>query len=140
MLDPISTPDHAKKAIIALLLKLKDIDATDTTSELAYIIHVALQLGLNEEDVYEIQGRPNEYPLKPPTEERDRVMILYYFLFFMNADGHIDEKEERLVKSFGFRLGFRPELTSDLISILKQHASQAVPPDKLLDKIKAYLN
>lgn len=140
MLDPISTPDHAKKAIIALLLKLKDIDATDTTSELGYILHVALQLGLNEEDVYEIQGRTNEYPLKPPTEERDRVMILYYFLFFMNADGHIDEKEERLVKSFGFRLGFRPELTSDLISILKQHASQAVPPDKLLDKIKAYLN
>ncbi len=140
MLDPISTPDHAKKAIIALLLKLKDVDATETPSELGYILHVALQLGLNEEDVYEIQGKRNDYPLKPPTEERDRVMILYYFLFFMNADGHIDEKEERLVKTFGFRLGFRPELTNDLISILKEHASQAVPPDKLLDKIKAYLN
>ncbi len=140
MLDPISTPEHAKRAIIALLIKLKDVDLKETSAENGYIMHVALQLGLSEEDVYEIHLRKDKYPLKPPTEEKDRVMILYYFLFFMNADGFIDIEEERLVKTFGFKLGFRPELTDDLINVLKEYANQSVPPDKLLDKIKAYLN
>ena len=140
MLDPISTPDHAKRAIVALLLKLKEADQQETTSEFGYVLHVAYLLGLTEEDVYEINDHKEDYPLVPPAEERDRVMILYYFLFFMNADGSIDQEEERLVKEFGFRLGFRPALTDDLIGVLKAHANQSVPPEKLLEKIRTYLN
>ena len=140
MLDPIATPEHAKRAIIALLFQLKDIDYKETTSELGYIFHVAEQLGLTEDEVYEISERRNEYPLTPPSEERERIIILYYFLFFMNSDGHIDKEEERMVREFGFKLGFRPSLTNDLIEVLKANADQAVPPDQLLDKIKAYLN
>ncbi len=140
MLDPISTPDHAKRAIIALLFKLKEADNRESKSEIGYILHVAFQLGLTEADVQEIQTKQQEYPLTPPTEEKDRVMILYYFLFFMNADGEVDIEEERLVKQLGFKLGFRPELTNDLIDVLKEHVNRSVPPDKLLDKIKAYLN
>lgn len=140
MLDPIATPEHAKRAIVALLLKLKKADNQETSSELGYILHVAFQLGLTEEDVYEINDNKDKYPLKPPAEERDRVMILYYFLFFMNADGAINENEEKMVQEFAFRLGFRPALTEDLIGVLKEHTHQSIPPEKLLEKIRAYLN
>ena len=140
MIDPFNTPDEAKRAIIALLFKLRDADRRRVPQEFGYILHVAEQLGLSEEEVYEIEDHRNDYPLRPPSEERDRIMILYYFLFFMKADGHIDEEEEKLIKSFGFRLGFRPALTDDLVTVLKNHLHQEVPPEKLLDRIKAYLN
>lgn len=131
---------HTRKGIVALLLQLKKVDGLETDTELGYIFHVALQLGLTEEDVYEISDNVTAYPLVPPHEERERIIILYYLLFFMNADGVILEEEEQLVHEFGFRLGFRPALTSDLISVLKSHAKSAVPPDKLLEKIRTYLN
>ena len=140
MLDPISTPDHAKRAIIALLFRLREADQRETSAELGYILHVAYQLGLTEEDVYEIGDHKEHYPLTPPSEEKDRIMILYYFLFFMNSDGKIERAEEEMVKDFSFRLGFRPAMTNDLITVLKTHADQAVPPELLLSKIRAYLN
>ena len=140
MLDPIATPEHAKRAIIALLFRLKDVDLKETTAELGYIFHVAQQLGLSEEEVYEISLRRDQFPLQPPSEERERIIILYYFLFFVNSDGHIDQEEEKMVKEFAFRLGFRPALTNDLINVLKANADKAVAPDQLLDRIKAYLN
>ena len=139
MLDP-NTPEHSKKAIIALLLKLREADNSEASSELGYIFHVASQLGLSEQDVYEIDDHKQDYLLKPPAEEKERITILYYFLFFMKADGKIDKAEEMMIKDFGFRLGFRPALTDDLVSVLKHYLNEAVPPDKLLDKIKAYLN
>jgi len=140
MLDPISTPEHSKRAIIALLFRLLEIDHKETPMEIGYILHVALQLGISEDEVDEIQSNKHNYPLTPPAEEKDRIIILYYFLFFMNADGVIDPTEEQLVKEFGFRLGFRPALTDDLIQVLKDHANQSVPPERLLEKIRAYLN
>ena len=140
MIDPIRTPDLAKRAIIALLFQLRDADKIQKDSELGYIFHVAQQLGLTEQDVFEIDDHRNEYPLRPPAEEKDRIMILYYFLFFMKSDGHIDPAEEKLIKEFGFRLGFRPALTDDLIQVLKNHIDKAVPPEKLIERIRAYLN
>ncbi len=109
-------------------------------SEVGYIFHVARQLGLQDDDVFEIANNKDKYSLRPPTDEKDRIIILYYFLFFLNSDGVIDPAEEDMVKEFGFRLGFRPALTTDLIEVLKKHADQSVPPELLLDKIRAYLN
>lgn len=140
MLNPDATPDDAKKSIIALLFQLKDVDNEETQGEIGYILHVAFQLGLTESDVEEIGKNKEKYSFTPPTEERERVMILYYFLFFMSADGEIKKSEERLVKEFGFKLGFRPDLTDDLIGVLKDHANESIPPEKLLEKIRAYLN
>ena len=140
MVDPIMSPLETRKGIVALLLQLKKVDGIEKESELGYIFHVALQLGLSEEDVYEISDNVQEYPLVPPKEERERIIILYYLLFFMNADGVILEEEEQLVHEFEFRLGFRPALTNDLINVLKGHVKEAVPPEKLLEKIRTYLN
>ena len=53
----------------------------------------------------------------------------------MNIDRQIKEEEIAVQK-----IGFRPELTSELISIIKQHIDDKVPPQELLDKIRAYLN
>ena len=140
MLDPTETSDQSKRAIVALLFKLMGSDKEENLKELGYVMHVGDQLGLNDVDLQEIKINKDKYHLKPPIEEKDRVVILYYLLFFMKADGVIRPEEEEMVHHFGMKLGFRPDMTADLISILKKHVDKAVPPEALLGKIKAYLN
>ena len=140
MLDPIQTPDQSKRAIIALLFKLMGADRDENLKELGYVMHVGMQLGLDDDDLKEIKINKDQYYLQPPIEERDRVTILYYLLFFMKADGQIRSEEEEMVRHFSVKLGFRPEMTSDLISVLKNHLDTDVPPEDMLTKIRAYLN
>ncbi len=140
MQDPIQTPDQSKRAIIALLFKLMGADDEENLKELGYVMHVGMQLGLEDKDLQEIKLNKDQYHLQPPIEEKERVTILYYLLFFMKADGQIKPKEEEMVRHVGIKLGFRPEMTSDLVTVLKNHANEDVPPEELLSKIKAYLN
>ena len=140
MIDPYSTDEHTRKSILALLIQLSKVDKSADANELAYITRVAWQLGLQESDIHDISNDLNSYEVTPPTQEKERMTILYYLLFFMNTDGAITIEEEKLVKEFGFRLGFRTNLTRDLIQVIKDHAHTKVPPGKMLEAIKKYLN
>ncbi len=91
-------------------------------------------------NVREIAQSTVEYKLNPPTDEQSRMTILYYLLFLLDLDGDVTEEEEKLVQEFGFRLGFHTTLTRDLIGLIKRYAYTGVPPHKMLEKIKSYLN
>ncbi len=140
MLDIFTTPDHVKRAIIALLIKLSAIDGKNDLKEVTYTIQVANLIGLSAEDVRDIAMDPDQYELEPPTDEPSRMTILYYLLFLMDADGEVSIEEEQLVQEFGFRLGVRTELTRQLIAVIKQYSNSRVPPSQMLEKIKIYLN
>lgn len=134
------TNAYLKKSIIALLLRLQHADTEKSLREFAYIHKVATHLGLNENEVLEIEQDLSSYPLKPPSDERERMTILYYLLFLMDIDGHVSREEEDLLKEFGLRLGFRTSLTAELINEIKEHAASKVPPNALLEHIRKYLN
>jgi hypothetical protein len=134
------TNTHLKKSIIALLLRLQKANPENTLREFAYIHKVASHLGLTAAEVVGIESDLSSYPLKPPSDEKERMTILYYLLFLMDIDGTFNQDEEDLVKEFGLRLGFRIGLTSELINELKKHATTKVPPNALLEHIRKYLN
>jgi uncharacterized tellurite resistance protein B-like protein len=134
------TNTHLKKSIVALLLRLQNADSDKSIREFAYIHKVAAHLGLSADEVIDIERDLSSYPLKPPSDEKERMTILYYLLFLMDIDGNIKKEEEDLVKEFGLRLGFRMGLTSELINEVKRHATTRVPPNALLEHIRKYLN
>ena len=140
MFDPSTSEDHQKRSIIALLFKLGMADHHESKSESDYIRQVAEFIGLPEAHLTEIQESVDSFDLAPPSNEQERMTILYYLLFLSNVDQDIREEEENLIKKFGFRLGFRPALTDDLISVLRNYANQRIPPNAMVDVIKKYLN
>lgn len=140
MLDIFSTPDGLKRAILALLVQLSEADGVVDLKEFTYIIKVANQLGLREEDVRAITQSNDDFRFSPPADEQSRMTILYYLLFLMDVDGAVTDEEEKLVQEFGFRLGFHTTLTRDLIGLIKNYSNTGVPPHKMLDKIKSYMN
>ena len=140
MSDLLRSQDELKKSILALLLKLRSIDKDRDLHEMAYILKVANQLGLSEEDVLAVKSSLDSYPLNAPKNEQDRMTILYYLLFLMEIDGQITKSEEQFVQEFGFKLGFRTTLTTELIELIKEHANKKLPPEKMINQIRKYLN
>jgi len=135
-----NSKESLKRSIIALLLRLQASDREKHPHEFAYIHKVATHMGLSAEDVLSVESALEKYPMHPPSNEKERMTILYYLLFLMDIDGTITKEEEQLVEQFGMRLGFRIALTHELIEVVKSHADKELPPDALLQQIKKYLN
>ena len=131
---------ETKRAIILLLAEVLESDNRISPVEINYIFSAANELGLSEEEVKEVLKNPEEHSLKPPADEPSRMIILYYVLFIMKSDGHVHPNEEKIVKDIGLGLGFRPELITRLIGVIKDHIDRQVPPDEMIKHIRAYLN
>jgi len=129
-----------KKGIIAMLIKLANVDDQAIAIERRFIMDVAEQIGLGKADLAEVAKNPDDFELQPPEGEQERMNILYYLLFTMRVDGVIKEEEERLCYKAGLRLGFNEQLTADLIRVMKKYLNKDIPPEAMLNTIRKYLN
>ena len=132
--------ENLSREIIALMLKLARKDDYFDEKEFYYILQVANAMDISPEELRRIQLSVEEYDFVPPQNEQERMTILYYLLFCMRSDGTVKPEEVRLVQRIGFKLGFRQQLTDDLIQTVKTHANNKLPPEELLHSLKKYLN
>ena len=132
--------ENISREIIALMLKLAKHDKYYDEQEFYYILQVSHAMGLSAEEMRDIQLNLDNYGFKPPTTESERMTVLYYLLFCMKSDHQVKEEEIKLVQKMGFRLGFREQLTDDLIRTVSSHADKKLPPELLLESLKKYLN
>ena len=140
MLDDYQQLNERNKAVLAILITMSQVDQQVDQIEKQFILDVSRQLGLSLDEVETIREQPETFILRPPKSEQDRMTILYYLLFTMRVDGQIKPKEEELCHKVGFRLGFNNLMIDDLIQVMKDHPKGEVPPEKMLNEIKKYLN
>lgn len=114
-------------------------DHDEDPHELAYIIHIGERLGLSDDDLKEVSYNIDGYELQPPVRQKDRITILYYFLFLMKADGVIKAEEEEFICEFGLKLGFKSEMITDLVEVIKQYLDSPVPPEELYSKVRSHI-
>lgn len=132
--------ENLNRELIALMLKLARRDNSFDEREFNYIAQVSRALNLPFEEIRDIQLNLDEFDFNPPSEEAERMTILYHLLFCMKSDGIVKPEEINLVKHLGFRLGVRPELTDDLICTVKKYEKSKLPPDLLLNSLRKYMN
>lgn len=75
-----------------------------------------------------------------PSEEKDRMTILYYLLFLVKIDGVVDEREKLFAQKFGLLLGFREDMIVEMLDLMVQHLENQLPDDELVMIIKKYMN
>ncbi|MBI1224887.1 MAG: hypothetical protein GC192_06585 [Bacteroidetes bacterium] len=129
-----------KQYIIAMIVQEAQADQDFSILEKKYLVYAAKTLGLSEAAVAAIRLNPTAFEIAPPPNEQQRMNILYYLLFMMKADKNISVQEEVMCHHIGFRLGFRRELISDLISVMRECLDKEIPPNAMIERIKAYLN
>lgn len=132
--------EKLSREIIALLLKIARKDGDFDEKEFAFILQVAATMDITPEELRNIHLNLDIYSFTPPSNEEERMTVLYYLLFCMKIDNKVNEEEVRLVQRMGFKLGFRQQLTDDLIRSVKQHAEQKLPEDELIKNLKKYMN
>jgi len=139
-MHPFESDFELSKNLIALLFKLSKKDQGTGSVERSYIDYVANQLGVEDYQVKEIEAEYEKFDMQIPENEMQRMSILYYLLFLIKIDSDVSEKEIKLVKEFGFKLGFRARLVDELTSLMKEHEGGKVPQEAMLEKIKKYQN
>lgn len=136
----ISIQEGYRSAVIYMLLKLMAADGHRDRKEYIYILNVAYEMGMTQEDIAALTPDSLKAEWRLPTSEGHRMVILYYLLFMMKTDGMISPEEEAVVKNLGYQLGFRIDLVDELIHLIKSYDQLDSPSDELIDKIRTYLN
>lgn len=131
---------ETKRYLISLLVKQAQSDNEFSLIEKKYLAFAGRSLGLSEAEIASVRLNPEKYFTAPPPDESKRMTILYFLLFMMWSDGEIKAEEEKFCHHAGFFLGFRPDLVTDLIGVMKGFLKNEIPPEAMLEKIKPYLN
>ena len=126
--------------IISLLVQQAESDGAFTNTEKKYLAFAARSLKLSDTEVAAVRHAPENFVIAPPPDEGQRMTILYYLLFMIRADQKVAPEEEALCHRLGFQLGFREEMVSNLITLMKQYLVEDIPPNSMLERIKPFLN
>ncbi|HHG84258.1 MAG TPA: TerB family tellurite resistance protein [Bacteroidetes bacterium] len=129
-----------KRYIISLLVKQALSDDDFSNIEKKYLVHAARSLQLSDTEVAAIRHAPDDFDISPPPDESQRMTIFYYLLFMMRADQKVTPEEEQLCYQIGFKLGFRQDMISNFIKLMKEYLVEDLPPDAMLERVKPYLN
>ncbi len=137
------SPGHElalKQYIISLIVQEAQADQHFSILEKKYLAFATKTLGLSEAEVAAIRLDPATYEIAPPPNEQARMNVLYFLLFMMRSDPSISTPEEIMCHHIGFRLGFRREMISDLINVMRDCLDKEIPPNAMVERIRAYLN
>lgn len=137
------TPDHElalKRYIIAMLVQEAQADHHFSTAEKRYLSFAAKNLGISEAEVATIRLNPERYEIAPPPNEQERMNVLYFLMFMLRSDQQVSKEEEIMCHHIGFRLGFRREMISDLINVMRDCLNKDIPSNAMMDRIRTYLN
>lgn len=129
-----------RETTMFLILEAIKSDDELTRSELEYIDDARKQLGLTGEAVKALNMAPDNKPLSIPSDEKNRMTILYYVLFALKSDEKITIEEEELCYKISLKLGFSTMMIRDLLDVLKSNLNQEVPPEQMIENVKKYLN
>ncbi|MCF8297039.1 MAG: TerB family tellurite resistance protein [Saprospiraceae bacterium] len=129
-----------KKSYIKMLMEVSKVDGEIHVNEERFINDIARQIGLSFEDVIDINLYPEKIKTQLPSNEKERMTILYHLLFMMRFDGIVKENEIEIVKKLGFKLGINPFLTDELIEIMIRFAIQDIPENIMLETLVKYMN
>lgn len=117
------------------LVMLARIDGTVSHLEQQLLNKVARRISLTDEQVAEISNNPNDYPMIPPTTREERYERFIQLIQLLIADGVVDQKEVKLVKSLGVALGFTPEKIDAKFPIILEHLRKGMTRESVLEAV-----
>ncbi|UTW60965.1 hypothetical protein KFE98_13135 [bacterium SCSIO 12741] len=140
MNDPFEKIRNNKKSLLALFIRLAKADQNVDDTEHFFIENMRQRLGIDEAEMKEIWSSSEDFEFDPPQLEKHRMTILYQILYLTKIDGVVTKEEEEFVRQIGFKLGIHPNLTEELIGVIKKYLDQDLPTEELLGRVKKYMN
>lgn len=129
-----------EEELIRVLVSLSRSDDDFNAREFAYILDVAVKLGMDK-DRFEALVRDQAEPeWQSPPSEHERMRIFYYLLFLMKIDREVRDEEKDMIHYFGFQLGFNRAMINDFVDLVSEYKDERLPEQEMLDIIRKYNN
>jgi uncharacterized tellurite resistance protein B-like protein len=127
-----------KLSLMADLVKLAKCDGEYREDEQNFLFAIAQQIGITPDDYTKIFKENIEFT--PPKLELDRIVQLQRLILVMSVDGETSDSELKMVRELGLKMGLNPVATNLVLSEIKNHPNNLLPPDRLIEIFKTYHN
>lgn len=130
--------EEEKKSLLIQLIKLAEVDAAMKQAEYDFLIIIAQQLGVSEDEFNKLFDTYIDF--KPPAFEFDRILQFQRLVLLMNVDLDIDRTELQYIRDLGMRLGLRPLATEEILKSMHEYPNKVVPAQRLIEIFKTFHN
>jgi|SRR5690606_5405269 len=142
-MTPKSNIMNNRKEILSLLSEMITFVKSDHQiypKEHDFIYAIALQLGVQEEELNTLSNEGAYIKYKPPKCEADRILQFHRLILLMNVDQEQQSEEVEKLYEFGVRMGLSPFAIGRVLKIMNNYEDKIVPPKVLMDIFKTYYN
>lgn len=127
-----------KLSLLSEMIAFAQADESIKTIEYKFLLGVAKQLEISEEDFeYLIKYPVNYVHLKSHSE---RIVQFHRLVLLMNLDKEITNRELVKLHNFGLRMGLSHESINRVLDLMESFPNKIVPPDFLIDIFKVQYN
>ncbi len=123
----------ADKGLFNNLVMLARVDGRVDDKEVQLLARMAKRLSLTEEQVAEIIGNPDAYPMTPPLGKVERFERLIMFIQMVVVDGVVDPAEEELITKYALALGFNVDQIKEHAPAILAHAKDGLSKEDILE-------
>lgn len=127
-----------KLSLLSEMIEFAKVDKVIKDEEYNFIIAVATQLGVSEEEVgHLIRDKVEKKNLQP---ESQRILQFHRLVLLMNVDQETSVKELHMIKEIGVKMGLRPEAIDTVLEEMHNYPNKVVPPDVLISVFSRFYN
>ena len=127
-----------KLSLLSEMIAFAQIDANIKSIEYKFLLGVAKQLEISQEDFDYLFKHPVTYVhLKSHSE---RIVQFHRLVLLMNLDQNIRDKDLIKLHNFGLRMGLSHESINKVLDVMESFPNKIVPPDVLMDIFKTQYN
>lgn len=127
-----------KLSLLSEMIAFAQIDASIKSIEYKFLLGVARQLEICQEDFDYLFEHPVTYVhLKSHSE---RIVQFHRLVLLMNLDQNISDRDLIKLHNFGLRMGLSHESINKVLDVMESFPNKIVPPDFLIEIFKVQYN
>jgi len=132
---------YSKEEKLSLLSEMIEFAKTDKKikdAEYNFILAIASQLGISEEEIgYLVRNNAEKKNLQP---ESQRILQFHRLVLLMNVDQETSPAEVHKIKEIGMEMGLRQEAIDTVLKEMHKYPNKVIPPKELIEIFTRFYN
>ncbi|WP_378183774.1 TerB family tellurite resistance protein [Aquimarina sp. SS2-1] len=127
-----------KLSLLSEMIEFAKVDKQIKDEEYNFILAVASQLGITEEEIgHMVRNEAEKKNLQP---ESQRILQFHRLVLLMNVDQEATLSELHKIREMGLHMGLRPEAIDTVLKEMHKYPNKVIPPQELITIFTRFYN
>lgn len=127
-----------KLSLLSEMIAFAKVDNTLKRIEYNFLMGIARQLGISQEDFHYLIEHPCNYTFLKTHSER--IVQFHRLVLLMNLSEEINHEKLVKIHNFGLKMGLGYEAINKVLDLMESFPNKIVPPDFLIDIFQVQYN